>query len=142
MWGKTRVWPFCFILLQKATTDFFSLITNLFSLKERTVAKKNVIFKLISEENRYYLRKNCIFAQDLITNIKEILMSDFLKPLSSRSPKWWLIVVILVIDGLVAQISATTCTSVASIIAIAALLLLLSLFVYCLYFKIFLNGKE
>ena len=69
-------------------------------------------------------------------------MSDFFKPLSSRSPKWWLIVTILVIDGLVAQISATTCTSVASIIAIAALLLLLSLFVYCLYFKIFLNGKE
>ncbi len=69
-------------------------------------------------------------------------MSDFFKPLSSRSPKWWLIVAILVIDGLVAQISATTCTSVASIIAIAALLLLLSLFVYCLYFKIFFNGKE
>ena len=69
-------------------------------------------------------------------------MSDFFKPLSSRNPKWWLIVAILVIDGLVAQISATTCTSVASIIAIAALLLLLSLFVYCLYFKFFLNGKE
>ena len=133
---------FLFYFATKATTDFFSLITNLFSLKERTVAKKNVIFKLIREENRYYLRKNCIFAQDLITNIKEILMSDFFKPLSSRSPKWWLIVAILVIDGLVAQISATTCTSVAGIIAIAALLLLLSLFVYCLYFKIFLNGKE
>ena len=69
-------------------------------------------------------------------------MSDFFKPLSSRSPKWWLIVAILVIDGLVAQISATTCTSVASLIAIVALLLLLSLFVYCLYFKIFFNGKE
>ena len=64
-------------------------------------------------------------------------MSDFFKPLSSRSPKYWWIVAILVIDGWVAQISATTCTSVASIIAIAALLLLLSLFVYCLYFKIF-----
>ena len=69
-------------------------------------------------------------------------MSDFLKPLSSRSPKWWLIVAILVIDGLVAQISATTCTSVASIIAIAALLLLISLFVYCLYFKIFFKWKR
>ena len=64
-------------------------------------------------------------------------MSDFFKPLSSRSPKCWWIVAILVIDGWVAQISATTCTSVARIIAIAALLLLLSLFVYCLYFKIF-----
>lgn len=69
-------------------------------------------------------------------------MSDFLKPLSSRSPKQWLIVAILVIDGWVAQISATTCTSVASIIAIAALLLLLSLFVYCLYFKIFKMEKN
>ena len=46
-------------------------------------------------------------------------MSDFFKPLSSRSPKWWLIVAILVIDGLVAQISATTCTSVASRITMA-----------------------
>lgn len=66
----------------------------------------------------------------------------FWRPLNNRKPKWWLILAILIINGFISNYMLQASDSAIMTVGIILLLALFSLFIYCLYFKLFENEKR